>query len=81
MIDESGPPYSLTLGIGRAIMRIQLGALILGAVAYAAIPTGPAVGVAVPNFKAPDQNGALHDLQSLLGPKGGILVFYRSADW
>ena len=43
--------------------------------------TGPAVGAVVPTFKAPDQNGSPHDLQSLMGPKGAILVFYRSADW
>jgi hypothetical protein len=28
-----------------------------------------------------DQNGVSHTLASMLGPKGAILVFYRSADW
>jgi cytochrome oxidase Cu insertion factor (SCO1/SenC/PrrC family) len=44
-------------------------------------PTGPAVGARVPDFEATDQNGQSHTLTSLLGPKGAILVFYRSADW
>ena len=43
--------------------------------------TGPAVGRPVPAFSLPDQNGKSHDLQSVLGPKGALLVFYRSADW
>ncbi len=35
----------------------------------------------MPAFEAPDQNGKMHTLKSLLGPKGAVLVFYRSADW
>jgi hypothetical protein len=44
-------------------------------------PTGPALGARVPEFEATDQNGESRKLTSLLGPKGAILVFYRSADW
>jgi len=47
----------------------------------AADHTGPAVGKPVPAFHLPDQTGAEHSLQSILGPKGALLVFYRSADW
>jgi AhpC/TSA family len=47
----------------------------------AAPPTGPAVGAQAPAFEARDQNGVSHTLASFLGPKGAILVFYRSADW
>lgn len=43
--------------------------------------TGPAVGERVPDFEAVDQNGASHSLRSLMGPKGMMLVFFRSADW
>lgn len=52
------------------------------AVALAAqIPTGPAVGQQAEDFRAPDQNGQERTLHSALGPKGGLLVFFRSADW
>jgi hypothetical protein len=42
---------------------------------------GPAIGAKMPDFEAPDQNGATHRLQSLLGPNGAVILFYRSADW
>jgi cytochrome oxidase Cu insertion factor (SCO1/SenC/PrrC family) len=42
---------------------------------------GPRVGQQVPSFDLPDQNGQRRTLSSLLGPKGGMLVFFRSADW
>ena len=42
---------------------------------------GPQVGERVPDFSLPDQRGEVHSLQSLMGPKGAILVFFRSADW
>lgn len=38
---------------------------------------GPQPGERVPDFSAVDQNGRAHTLQSLLGPKGAMLVFYR----
>ncbi len=42
---------------------------------------GPQVGAKVPDFNLPDQHGTPRDLSSLMGPKGLILVFNRSADW
>jgi cytochrome oxidase Cu insertion factor (SCO1/SenC/PrrC family) len=42
---------------------------------------GPHVGAPVPDFSLPDQHGATRSLKSLMGPKGAILVFFRSADW
>jgi hypothetical protein len=42
---------------------------------------GPQVGERVPDFSLNDQNGKTWTLQSLMGPKGAMLVFYRSADW
>ncbi|MGH3118274.1 MAG: hypothetical protein ACRD09_05965 [Vicinamibacterales bacterium] len=42
---------------------------------------GPQVGATAPGFSLPDQQGHTRTLQSLLGPKGAVLVFYRSADW
>ena len=42
---------------------------------------GPKVGEVAPDFEAPDQHGVPRRLSALLGPKGAMLVFYRSADW
>ena len=45
------------------------------------IGTGPSVGSTVPDFSAEDQTGNTQTLKSIMGPKGAMLVFYRSADW
>ncbi len=42
---------------------------------------GPQVGQRVPEFSLPDQNGKVWTLESIMGPKGAMLVFQRSADW
>ena len=42
---------------------------------------GPAIGQPLPRFEAPDQEGRPRDFASLRGPKGLVLVFFRSADW
>jgi cytochrome oxidase Cu insertion factor (SCO1/SenC/PrrC family) len=42
---------------------------------------GPQVGEKVPDFTLPDQNGRRRSLSSLMGEKGLVLVFSRSADW
>jgi hypothetical protein len=42
---------------------------------------GPQVGEHVPDFNLRDQSGKTWTLQSIMGPKGAMLVFFRSADW
>jgi hypothetical protein len=42
---------------------------------------GPKVGETVPDFSLPDQHGVARTLRSTFGPKGAVLVFFRSADW
>ena len=42
---------------------------------------GPQVGERVPDFSLKDQTGKVWTLQSIMGPKGAMLVFLRSADW
>ena len=54
---------------------------LLALAAWGAVPSGPEPGTRVPDFSAPDQNGKTQTLQSIMGPKGAMLVFYRSADW
>ena len=45
------------------------------------IKTGPAIGQPVPGFSLQDQTGRTQTLKSVSGPKGTMLVFFRSADW
>jgi peroxiredoxin len=42
---------------------------------------GPQVGERVPDFTLPDQQGRDRTLQSVMGPRGAMIVFVRSADW
>ena len=42
---------------------------------------GPQVGEQVPDFSLADQTGRTRDLQSIMGPRGAMVVFVRSADW
>ena len=42
---------------------------------------GPQVGEPVPDFQLSDQFGEIHDLESVMGPNGAMLLFHRSADW
>lgn len=42
---------------------------------------GPQVGATVPAFSGTDQFGTPRTLASSYGPKGAMLVFFRSADW
>jgi hypothetical protein len=42
---------------------------------------GPQVGSSVPSFSGVDQFGRRQSLDSVAGPEGAMLVFFRSADW
>ena len=72
----------------RVSLTIRLLAVILFA-APAVIPQtaseraerGPAVGQKIPGFKARDQFGREQSPASLMGSKGLVLLFVRSADW
>ena len=61
---------------------------LLGLLPQAPLPTridiskvGPQIGQRVPDFNLKDQAGKPWTLQSIMGPKGAMLVFFRSADW
>ena len=62
-------------------MRSAAFLLCAAALAAQTPKTGPEPGSRVPGFSLPDQNGQVRTLQSVMGPKGALLVFYRSADW
>jgi len=75
----------LVIGVG-AGWRFGVNARIEGQVSTStAAPDvtklGPQVGEKVPDFSLPDQHGTTRTLASLMGPKGLVLVFNRSADW
>ena len=58
---------------------LALGLLMAGgAEAY---DVGPPVGTRVPAFYARDDHGAPRSLGSVMGPKGVVLVFFRSSKW
>jgi cytochrome oxidase Cu insertion factor (SCO1/SenC/PrrC family) len=42
---------------------------------------GPQVGQKAIPFQLPDQHGKARTLASVAGPKGTMLVFFRSSDW
>ena len=42
---------------------------------------GPQVGDIVPDFNLPDQNGVMQTRESIMGARGAMLVFVRSAEW
>lgn len=42
---------------------------------------GPHLGEQVPDFSLRDQNGNTRTRDSIMGSKGAMLVFFRSADW
>ena len=72
------------MGSKTAIATAMLGGLLLQAPARVPIDlskVGPQVGQPVPDFTLQDQSGKSWTLQSILGPQGAVLVFFRSADW
>ncbi len=69
-------------------MRFVALALLLTAAVRAQAPVpvdtskiGPQVGTAVPAFEGVDQFGKTHSLATAAGPRGTMLVFFRSSDW
>jgi hypothetical protein len=72
----------------RLLGTLALAALCLqpGAAGQAPAPpdvsrAGPQVGEVVPDFRLTDQSGRLLTRQSIMGTRGAMLVFFRSADW
>ena len=77
----------------RLVFFALLPALVIGALAAPAAAQngarqkvnvsalGPQVGQRVPDFSLQDQDGKVRTLQSIMGPRGAMVVFVRSADW
>jgi hypothetical protein len=67
----------------RAVAAFGL-ALALGGVISAQTDVtrlGPQVAQPAPDFHLSDQFGRTQSLKTVAGPKGTMLVFFRSADW
>ena len=67
-----------------AIAVLAAATTVLAAQAPPAVDTsaiGPQVGAVAPAFSGIDQFGKPHTLAAAMGPKGAMLVFFRSADW
>jgi hypothetical protein len=62
-------------------MRRTLWLAVFAAALCGQAGSGPGVGDRVPDFAGTDQLGRTQTLKSIMGPKGAVLVFYRSADW
>ena len=67
----------LAIGVGHA-REPQSG---VAATAVDVERVGPQVGARLPDFTLRDQHGEPHSMKSVLGPKGALIVFFRSADW
>ena len=55
--------------------------ILVASVVAADMGPGIPVGSKIPAFEAKDQKGMVRTFESIRGPKGAFLVFYRSADW
>lgn len=74
----------MPLRMHSSLLAVVLALAGLSAQAPPAVDTskiGPPVGAVVPAFSGTDQFGKPHTLASVMGPKGAMLVFFRSADW
>lgn len=65
----------------RKCETFTLACKLLFCIAMSSFAQGPQVGAKIPPFQLPDQTGTIQTLESIRGPKGAMLVFYRSADW
>jgi peroxiredoxin len=70
------------------LTRRSVAILGMGGLAFAALPAraaeelGPRIGTKAPDIGAlPDENGKPRMLNSLMGEKGVVLFFFRSASW
>jgi len=80
-LKRSGLIGALVLGVTTGVLNAQAPPGVLTPAMPDVQRLGPQVGTTVPSFSLPDQQGTVRTLPSLMGPKGLLLVFYRSADW
>ena len=79
-------PMSLPSAVATTLRVLASAAVALALIAMASAQVdisklGPPVGARAIDFQLVDQFGGAQTLKSLAGPKGTMLVFFRSADW
>jgi len=92
--EQMSPEISCKSGMEAAMKRVISGmplvivlaevlmiTFIVGRISAADFAPGIPVGSKIPTFEARDQKGMVQTFESIRGPKGAFLVFYRSADW
>lgn len=65
----------------RPLLMLAAAAMMATGAVAAGIDIGPAVGSKAPPLQATDAAGAPTTLKAISGPKGTVLVFFRSAKW
>ena len=76
MLSRFRPLYNLS------VLRMLRMLLLLPATLFPQVPSSAlAPGASIPPFSLPDQLGTRRTFNDIRGPKGAMLVFYRSADW
>lgn len=63
------------------ISQLFIAGLFVATLSAAEFDPGIPVGSKNPTFEAKDQNGKVQTFETIRGPKGSFLVFFRSADW
>jgi hypothetical protein len=71
------PKISIIIIIGHFLVS----AFYVAALSAAEFNPGIPVGAKIPPFEAKDQQGKVQTFESIRGPTGAFLVFFRSADW
>jgi len=86
--DGLGEADAVHVGRFVAVVAVLLSTVSGGGQAVAQSPSridvsklGPQTGERVPDFSLKDQDGKTTTLESIMGTKGAMLVFFRSADW
>jgi hypothetical protein len=88
LTDQGRPAFEPMMGTMIRILTLVLTLALSGTITVAQTALapdtsklGPQVGQAVPPLEGVDQFGRRHTLSSIAGPRGTMLVFFRSADW
>jgi hypothetical protein len=79
---DLAPQEKVTAHLGDTVtVRGTLDEVTIQVISVEQMSIGLAVGQKAPPFSLRDQSGDVQTLDSLKGPNGTVLLFFRSADW